>query len=122
MPMLRVTQDAEATTHLAPLRRPARPGAVPDVRGLFCPVRPEVADRSGLVARVVRVVRLTERPMAADGLVVDRHCPHRRELVPPCPLPHPSCGSKPSSRAPSGCTRPSRRPAGLILIRPSLAA
>ena len=61
MPMLRVTQDAEATIQLAPLRRPTRPGAVPDVRGLFYPVRLEVAGRYGLV------VRLTERPMVVEG-------------------------------------------------------
>jgi hypothetical protein len=42
---------------------------VPDVRGLFYPVCLEVAGRYGLV---VRVVRLTERPMAVDGLVVDQ--------------------------------------------------
>ena len=110
---------AEATIHLAPLRRPARPGAVPDVRGLFYPVRPEAAGRYGLL---VRVLRLTERPMAVDGLVAGRHCPQRRELVLVCPLPHRSCGSKPGSRALSRRTRPDRRPAGLILIRPSLAA
>ena len=46
-----------------------RPGAVPDVRGLFYPVCLEVATRQGLR---VRVVRLTERPMAVDGLVVDQ--------------------------------------------------
>ena len=119
MPMLRVTQDAEATIQLAPLRRPTRPGAVPDVRGLFYPVRPEAAGRYGLL---VRVLRLTERPMAVDGLVADRDCPQRRELALLCPLPHRSCGSKPSSWALSWCTRPSRRSVGLILIRPSLDA
>jgi len=51
---------------LAPRRRRNRPGAVPDVRGLFYPVCLEVATRQGLH---VRVVRLTERPMAVDGLV-----------------------------------------------------
>ena len=122
MPMLRVTQDAEATIQLAPLRRPTRPGAVPDVRGLFCPVRLEVAERYGLVVRVARVVRLTERPTAVDGLAVDRDCRQRRELALLCPLPHRSCGSKPSSWALSWCTRPSRRSVGLILIRPSLDA
>ena len=50
-------------------RRRNRPAAVPDVRGLFYPVCLEVAGRHGLV---VRVVRLTERPMAVDGLVVDQ--------------------------------------------------
>jgi DnaJ-class molecular chaperone len=54
---------------LAPRRRRNRPGAVPDVRGLFYPVCLEVATRQGLH---VRVVRLTERPMAVDGLVVDQ--------------------------------------------------
>ena len=122
MPMLRVTQDAEATIQLAPLRRPTRPGAVPDVRGLFYPVRLEVAERYGLVVRVARVVRLTERPTAVDGLAVDRDCRQRRELALLCPLPHRSCGSKPSSWASSRCTRPYRRPAGLILTGPSLAA
>jgi hypothetical protein len=47
--------------------RPARPVAVTDVRGLFYPVCVEVARRHGLQ---VTVVRLTERPMAVDGLVV----------------------------------------------------
>jgi hypothetical protein len=41
----------------------------PDVRGLFYQVYLEVATRRGLH---VRVVRLTERPMAVDGLVVDQ--------------------------------------------------
>jgi hypothetical protein len=54
---------------LAPRRRPARPGAVHDVRGLFYPVCLEVAGRHGLH---VRIVRLTEHPMAVDGLVVDQ--------------------------------------------------
>ena len=54
---------------LAPRRRRNRPWAVPDVRGLFYPVCLGVATRHGLH---VRVVRLTERPMAVDGLVVDQ--------------------------------------------------
>ena len=54
---------------LAPRRRPNRLGAVPDVRGLFYQVCLEVATRRGLH---VRIVRLTERPMAVDGLVVDQ--------------------------------------------------
>ena len=54
---------------LAPRRRRTRRVAVPDVRGLFYPVCLEVATRQGLH---VRVVRLTERPMAVDGLVVDQ--------------------------------------------------
>jgi hypothetical protein len=53
---------------LAPRRRRHRP-AVPDVRGLFYPVCMEVAGRHGLR---VRIVRLTGRPMAVDGLVVDQ--------------------------------------------------
>jgi hypothetical protein len=54
---------------LAPRRRRNRPGAVPDVRGLFYPVCLEVATRHGLK---VGIVRLTERPMAVEGLVVDQ--------------------------------------------------
>jgi hypothetical protein len=50
-------------------RRQNRPGAVPDVRGLFFEACLEVAIRRGLH---VRTVRLTERPMAVDGLVVDQ--------------------------------------------------
>ena len=53
----------------APRRRPNRPAAVPDVRGLFYPVGLEVATRHGLR---VRIIRLTERPMAVDGLVIDQ--------------------------------------------------
>ena len=52
-----------------PRRRRNRPGAVPDVCGLFYHVCLEVATRHGLR---VRPVRLTERPMAVDGLVVDQ--------------------------------------------------
>ena len=54
---------------LAPPLRRNRPGAVPDVRGLFYPVSLEVAGRYGLR---VMTVRLTEHPMAVDGLVVDQ--------------------------------------------------
>jgi hypothetical protein len=54
---------------LAPRRRRNRPGAVPDVRGLFYTVCLEVATRHGLR---VGIIRLTERPMAVDGLVVDQ--------------------------------------------------
>jgi len=54
---------------LGPRRRRSRPGGVPDVRGLFYHVCLEVATRRGLR---VRTVRLTERPMAVDGLVVDQ--------------------------------------------------
>ena len=50
-------------------RRRQRPGAVPDVRGLFFPVGLEVATRRGLR---VRIVQLTEHAMAVDGLVVDQ--------------------------------------------------
>ena len=52
--------------------RPARPVAVPDVRGLFYPVCVEVARRHRLQ---VTAVRLTERPMAVDGLVADQDPP-----------------------------------------------
>ena len=54
---------------LGPRRRRDRRAAVPDVRGLFYRVCLEVATRHGLH---VRIVRLTERPMAVDGLVVDQ--------------------------------------------------
>ncbi len=57
------------TGWLGPRRRRNRPGAVPDVRGLFYHVCLEVAIRRRLH---VRTVRLTERPMAVDGLVVDQ--------------------------------------------------
>ena len=57
------------TGWLGPRRRRNSPGAVPDVRGLFYQVYLEVATRHGLH---VRAVRLTERPMAVDGLVVDQ--------------------------------------------------
>ena len=50
-------------------RRRDRRAAVPDFRGLFYRVCLEVATRHGLH---VRIVRLTERPMAVDGLVVDQ--------------------------------------------------
>ena len=46
-----------------------RRAAVPDFRGLFYRVCLEVATRHGLR---VRIIRLTERPMAVDGLVVDQ--------------------------------------------------
>jgi hypothetical protein len=52
--------------------RPARPVAVPDVRGLFYLVCVEVARRHRLQ---VTTIRLTERPMAVDGLVVDQDPP-----------------------------------------------
>jgi hypothetical protein len=54
---------------LGPRRRRDRRAAVPDFRGLFYRVCLEVATRNGLH---VRIVRLTERPMAVDGLVVDQ--------------------------------------------------
>ena len=57
------------TGWLGPQRRRNRPGAVPDVRGLFFPVGLEVATRRGLR---VRIVQLTEHAMAVDGLVVDQ--------------------------------------------------
>jgi hypothetical protein len=52
--------------------RPPRPVAVPDVRGLFYPVCVKVARRHRLQ---VTTVRLTARPMAVDGLVVDQDPP-----------------------------------------------
>src|SRR5262249_42861967 len=57
------------TGWLGPRRRRNRPGAVPDVRGLFYHVCLEVATRRGLH---VRTVRLTGHPMAVDGLVGDQ--------------------------------------------------
>ena len=57
------------TGGLRPRRRRNRPVAVPDVSGLFYHVCLEVATRRGLR---VRIVRLTECPMAVDGLVVDQ--------------------------------------------------
>jgi len=59
----------QATIHLAPRRRPARPRAVPDVRGLFYPLRLQAAGRYGLV---VRVVRLTERQPNEGSIAGDR--------------------------------------------------
>jgi hypothetical protein len=52
--------------------RPSRPVTVPDVRGLFYPVCVEVARRHRLQ---VTAVRLTARPMAVEGLVVDQDPP-----------------------------------------------
>ena len=49
--------------------RRKRSDAVPDVRGLFYHECLEVATWRGLH---VSIVRLTERPMAVDGLVVDQ--------------------------------------------------
>lgn len=54
---------------LAPHPRPAKRVPVPDVRGLFYSVCLEVAGRLGLQ---VTAVRLTERPMPVDGLVIDQ--------------------------------------------------
>jgi curved DNA-binding protein CbpA len=53
------------------VRKPARRGpvAVPDVRGLFNGTCREVARRHGLE---ITTVRLTERPMAVEGLVVSQ--------------------------------------------------
>jgi curved DNA-binding protein CbpA len=64
-----ITELPGVTGWLGPRRRRNRPGAVPDVRGLFYHVCLEAATRHGLR---VRTVRLTERPMAVDGLVVDQ--------------------------------------------------
>jgi curved DNA-binding protein CbpA len=52
---------------LAPHRRPPRRVAVPDVRGLFFSVCLEITGKLGLR---VTTIRLTERPMPVDGLVV----------------------------------------------------
>jgi hypothetical protein len=57
------------TDWLAPHPRPPARARVPDVRGLFYEVCLEVAGRAGLQ---VRAIRLTERPMPVDGLVVDQ--------------------------------------------------
>jgi len=57
------------TDWLAPHPRPPGRVPVPDVRGLFHGVCLEVTGRLGLQ---VRAVRLTEHPMAVDGLVVDQ--------------------------------------------------
>jgi len=53
------------------VRRPPRrgPAAVPDVCGLFTGTCREVARRHGLE---VTAVRLTERPMPVEGLVVSQ--------------------------------------------------
>ena len=98
---------------------------VPGVRrpsGWLVAGRSRSGPGGGTVRAAVRVLRLTGRPMAVDGPVAGRHCPQRRELALVGPLPHRRCGSKPSSRALSRCTRPYRRSAGLIMIGPSLAA
>jgi DnaJ domain/PASTA domain len=52
--------------------RPPRRVTVPDVRGLFYNVCQEVAGRLGMQ---VTPVRLTERPMPVDGLIVDQDPP-----------------------------------------------
>jgi curved DNA-binding protein CbpA len=52
---------------LTPHPRPARRVAVPDVRGLFFSVCLEITGKLGLR---VTTIRLTERPMPVDGLVV----------------------------------------------------
>jgi curved DNA-binding protein CbpA len=54
------------------VRRPRRRGPttqVPDVRGLFSSTCRDVAHRHGLE---ITIVRLTERPMAVEGLVVSQ--------------------------------------------------
>src|ERR1700722_8397668 len=63
-------------------RRPDGRAAVPDFRGLFYRVCLEVATRHGLH---VRVVRLTERPMAVEEGVSGRHA-HRAALAPAGPV------------------------------------
>jgi hypothetical protein len=60
------------TGWLGPKRRRQPPTTVPDVRGLFYPVCLDVARRYGLR---LTLVRLTERPMAVDGLVVGQAPP-----------------------------------------------
>ena len=91
----------ELTGWLGPRRRRNRRGAIPDVRGLFYQVCLEVATRHGLH---VRTVRLTERPMAVDGLVVGQD-------------------PRPPAKAHRGGTltvqvwHPSARPAALIASR-----
>ena len=57
------------TEWLAPHPLPPARVGVPDVRGLFHEACLEVAGRLGLQ---VRAIRLTERPMAVDGLIVDQ--------------------------------------------------
>jgi hypothetical protein len=57
------------TDWLAPHPRPPARVRVPDVRGLFYEVCLEVTGRLGLQ---VRAIRLTERPMPVDGLIVDQ--------------------------------------------------
>ncbi len=54
---------------LAPHPRPPRRVPVPDVRGLFYSVCLEVAGGLGLQ---VTAIRLTDRPMPVDGLIVDQ--------------------------------------------------
>jgi len=53
------------------VRKPQRhgPDAVPDVRGLFSSTCRDVAHRHGLE---ITIVRLTERPMPVEGLVVSQ--------------------------------------------------
>lgn len=57
------------TDWLTPHPHPPRRIPVPDVRGLFYAVCLEVAGRLDLK---VTAVRLTEHPMAVDGLVIDQ--------------------------------------------------
>ena len=57
------------TDWLAPHPSPPARVRVPDVRGLFYAVGLEVAGRFGLQ---VRAIRLTDRPMPVEGLIVDQ--------------------------------------------------
>lgn len=63
-------RPANAGRLARPRRRRNRPVAVPDIRGLLYHAGLEAATRRGLHPRIVR---LTERPMAVDGLVIDQH-------------------------------------------------
>jgi hypothetical protein len=70
----RVRPGQDIASGLAWHRRPRPPRrvTVPDVRGLFYNVCQEVAGRLGMQ---VTPVRLTERPMPVDGLIVDQDPP-----------------------------------------------
>ncbi|MDR2984722.1 MAG: PASTA domain-containing protein, partial [Nocardiopsaceae bacterium] len=57
------------TDCLAPHPHPSRRMTVPDVRGLFYSVGLHIAGRLGLH---LVPVRLTQKPMPVDGLIVDQ--------------------------------------------------